>query len=127
MAYDNNTGLLFIPYISLNGTGEISVYNTSNEEFIKNIDVSSYNAIFDPNNGYVYAVSLGGNMSIINPKTLTVEAVERIDAFASLQLILHINGDYLYSMGTSGISKIDLSTMSVFGLIMLMFPPKEIA
>ena len=113
MAYDNNTGLLFIPYISLNGTGEISVYNTSNEKFINNIDVSSYNAIFDPNNGYVYAVSLGGSLSIINPKTFTVEAVVHIDAFTSFQLILHINGDYLYSIGTSGISKIDLSTMSV--------------
>ncbi len=113
MAYDNNTGLIFIPYISLNGTGEISVYNTSNEKFINNIDVSSYNAIFDPNNGYVYAVSLGGSLSIINPKTFTVEAVVHIDAFTSFQLILHINGDYLYSIGTSGISKIDLSTMSV--------------
>ncbi len=113
LAYDNNTGLLFIPYISLNGTGEISVYNTSTEEFINYIDVSSYNAIFDPNNGYVYAISLGGSLSIINPKTFTVEAVVHIDAFTSFQLILHINGDYLYSMGTSGISKIDLSTMSV--------------
>ena len=115
MAYDNSTGMLLVPeYIFGTDTGEIYVYSTVTGQFVKTISIPSYDAVYDPSTGYVYAMSFSGNISEINPSTFAI--VKNLTLTASINniTILQGQGSFIYALSTSGnISQIDPSTMAV--------------
>ena len=120
MAYDNKAGTLFIPeYSSTGSKGAIYVYNVSREKLVKTIQIPYYDAIYDPATGYVYAISVTGNLSEINPSTFTIVKNVTVTSpekgFAELQE----QGDYIYSFSEGDITQVYASTMSVVNSLQL--------
>ena len=115
MAYDNTTGMLFIPVLgAYTGSGGVYVYNTVTGKFIKTIPTLSYDAVYNSNTGYVYAMSITGNVSEIDPSTFTIVKNISLPESVFNITLLHEQGNYVYALSENGnISQIDASTMTI--------------
>jgi thermopsin len=112
-AFDNRTGLLFMPAFG-GGNNGLYVYNTLTGKFLKPInDPGAYGAVYDPSTGYVYAISASGNLSEINPSTL--EIVKNVSVLSANvgEGFLNQQGSYIYAynLNTGNITQIDASSM----------------
>lgn len=115
MAYDNRSNLLFIPIINeTSGVSKIYVYNTSTNNLVKSVPgYYAYNALFDYQTGYLYTISVTGNLSQINPSTMAiVKNVSVPDATGISTLEGGGNNIYVFA-GLSEISEVNASTMTV--------------
>ncbi|MGC8609401.1 MAG: hypothetical protein ACP5UV_05985, partial [Thermoplasmata archaeon] len=118
IAYDNSSGLLFIPEQSINDDGSyvynMYVYNTTTGRFIKIIHIPFYDAVYDPANGFVYAISVTGNVSEIDPSTFEILKNVSVPGSENIATLLQQEGNYIYALGLTGnISQIDTSSMTV--------------
>jgi len=116
MAFDSSLRLLFIPeFSSFLGQGSIYVYNTTTGQFIKTISgFGSYDALYNPNTGMVYSMSFSGNLTEINPSTMSV--VKNLTLTNSIDNItfLQQQGTNIYALSSNGnISIINASTLSL--------------
>ena len=114
-AYDSSNGLLFIPVYSLaSGQFGLYVYSTASGQMIKTISVPSYDAIYDQATGYVYALTLTGNVTEINPSTFAIVKNITLPQSENNETFLQEQGNYIYAMSTNGnISQINASTMAI--------------
>ncbi len=119
MAYDNNSGMLFIPeYSSSTGRSGIYVYNTITSQFAGIIGLPSYDAIYNPFTGYIYALSVNGNISEINPTTFTILKNLTLTESISNDSVLQERGGYLYALSMNGyISQIDAYSMTIVNTV----------
>ena len=119
MAYDNNSGMLFIPeYSSLTGRNGIYVYNTLTSQFVGIITIPSYDAIYNPSTGYIYALSVNGNISEINPSTFAIQKNLTLTESISNHSLLQEEGGNLYALSMNGyISQIDACSMTIVNTV----------
>ena len=112
-AFDNSTGLLFIPLISGSNSG-LYVYNVLTGKFLKTInDPYVYDAVYNPSTGFVYAISLSGNLSEINPSTFEIVKNVSVPSANDAGVFLDQQGTYIYAynLNTGSITQIDVSSM----------------
>lgn len=73
MSIDNALNELFVPDIY---TGVVQAYSLGNNELIGSTHLGNnsepYGTFFDPFTGYLYVISMSGNLTAINPSGLTV-------------------------------------------------------
>ena len=115
MAYDSSTGMLFDPvYSSFTNVGAIYVYNTVTDALVDVIIMPSYDAVYNPSTGYVYALSSNGNISEINPSTFAIMKNLTLPDSVSNDTVLQEQGNYIYALSDNGnISQIDAYTMTI--------------
>ena len=119
MAYDNKSGILFIPeYSSLTSRNGIYVYNTLTSQFVGIIKIPSYDAIYNPYTGYIYALSVNGNISEINPSTFAILKNLTLTESISNRSVLQEQGGNLYALSMNGyISQIDAYSMTIVNMV----------
>ena len=112
-AFDNRTGLLFMPAFN-GGNNGLYVYNTLTGKFLKTInDPGADGAVYDPSTGYVYAISTSGNLSEINPSTLEIVKNVSVPSANDGEVFLNQQGNYIYAYNVyfGNITQIDASSM----------------
>lgn len=116
MAYDSSSGLLFVPeHFLLSRNDSIYVYNTLTNHFIGAISgLGSYQTIYNQNTKFIYSMSFSGNITEINPSTMSVvkNLTLPVSSFG-IGTYLQSQGSYIYALNTNGIiSVINPSTLS---------------
>ena len=120
MAYDSSSGLLFIPEFAYFGSGSIYVYNTWTGHFARTIGgLYSYQTIYDQSTKLVYSMSFSGNITEINPYTMSVVKNLTVPGSSLFNLIyLYPDGNYIYALNTNGnFSVISASTLSLVNTV----------
>jgi len=116
MAYDTSSGLVFIPEFSeVSDRSTIYIYNTSSGQFVKTIPgLGSYDVLYNQNTRMVYSMSVSGNLTEINPSTMSV--VKNLTLTNSMDnlTLLQQQGTNIYAFSSNGnISIINASTLSL--------------
>ncbi len=125
MAYDPVSGLLFIPEFSSSGHGSIYIYNTSTGHFVSTMpNLGSYQTIYDQNTKLVYSISVNGNLTEIDPSTMTIVKNLTLSSSISGLTVMEQDGSYIYALSTTGIvDMIDASTLSLVKTITISNVP----
>ena len=116
MAYDNRSGMLFIPDFSISSAERaIFAYNTSTNKIQDSISIPAYDAVYDPTTGLVYAISSTGNISEINPYSFAIiKNVSMPGSSPGNVILIQQNGNYIYALNSNGnISQMDASTLAI--------------
>ena len=120
MAYDSSTGLLFIPLITRFATSYLFSYNTTTGRFVNTLSGAYYDALFDNATGFVYAISFNGNLSEINPSTMTIVKNVTIPGSVGNETLLHQQGQSVYAFSDNGnLSQINPLTMAVVNTVVI--------